>query len=575
MKKTILTYSLLLLVAFSAHAQIGIGTITPGSDLQVAGAVALNVRTVSASTSATATDQVVIFTGTTAATVTLPDATTCVGRIYWIKNASTTLPSPAVTIATTSSQLIDGQSGWLLDEPLEVVRFVSDGTGWQVFSQAVSVRKTTTVGTPWLQGGNKLKSMKSVGAIENYAYTFITDNTPRVHITNNGWMGLGTTTPLGRIHSQTDNDDNANDYIFTDHGTTTPAIYLRKSRGTIVIPSDLQNGDLISQVRFAPRYNNALANNSGSGIDAYYTGTGTSASTDLRFFSTNTEQMRIHQLGYVGIGTSAFDATNPEKLLVDAGVTSSYNVISGKGDIDNYLQLNIRNSNAGNTASSDIVATADNGDETVNYIDLGINSSGYTSALIPILDGVNEAYLYALGQDMKIGNASAGYDLGFFTNAFALANERIRITATGNIGIGTSAPADKLSVAGIFTPSADNTYTMGKSGARWSAVWSANGVIQTSDIRLKKNIQPLHYGLNTVMQMNPVSYRWKTNDNGNKVGLIAQEVKQLVPEVVVGDEAKENLGMNYAELVPVLIKTIQEQQARLAILNKELKQLKK
>lgn len=574
MGKNIYCLFFFMLLAIGAFTQIGIGTAAPVSNLQIAGALALSVRTVTASTTADINDEVVIFTGTAAATVTLPDATNCMGRIYWIKNASTSLPAPSLTIATSSLQTIDGQGTWLLDEPLEVVRLVSDGGGWQVFSQAVSVRKTTTVGTPWLQGGNNLKSMKALGAIENYGYTFLTNNIARMHLTNNGFIGAGTTTPSGRIHSITENDDNANDYYFQDHGTVTQGIFLRKSRGTITISSDLQNGDLIGQYRFAGRYNGSLSRSGGSGIDAYYTGTGTSVSSDLRFFTVATERMRIQQNGYAGIGTSTFDAVNPEKLLVDAGVTSSYNVISGKGDIDNYLQLNIKNLNAGNTASSDIVATSDNGNESINYIDLGINSSGYSSTLIPILGGVNETYLYATGNDMKIGNAAA-YDLGFFTNGFALTNERIRITAAGNTGIGTSAPADKLSVAGILSPSADNTYTIGKNGARWSEVWATNGTIQTSDIRLKKNIRRLNYGIATIMQLKPVSYNWKKqNDSKKRIGLIAQEVKKSIPEVVSGDEETEMLGMNYAELVPVLIKTIQEQQTKLAELKSRLKAIK-
>ena len=576
MKRIVYSIIICLLVVSITYAQVGVGTATPASGLQVAGAVAMNVRTVMASALADINDEVIVFTGASAATITLPDATNCTGRIYWIKNASTTLPAPACTIATSSSQTIDGQNSWLLDEPMEVVRLVSDGTGWQVFSQVVSVRKTVTVGTPWLQGGNKLKSMKSVGVIENYAYNFITDNIPRVHLSAIGLLGLGTTSPSGRLHSVTENDDAANDYIFQDHSSTvTQGLYIRKSRGTIVIPSDLQNGDLVGQYRFAPRNNGSVINTSGSGIDAYYTGTGTNASSDLRFFASGAEAMMLHQSGYAGIGTSTFGATNQEKLLVDAGNTSSYNVISGKGEIDNYLQLNIKNSSGGNTASSDIVATADNGTESINYIDLGINSSGYTSALIPILDGVNEAYLYATGGDMKVGNG-ATYDLGFFTNGYALANERMRITAAGNVGIGINTPADKLSIAGILSPAADNTYSIGSIVNRWSEVWATNGVIQTSDIRLKKNIQPLHYGLSTLMKLNPVSYHWKKQDNiRTRPGLIAQEVKLSVPEVVTGDETKEMLGMNYAELVPVLIKTIQEQQMKLAELKSSLKTINK
>jgi hypothetical protein len=78
------------------------------------------------------------------------------------------------------------------------------------------------------------------------------------------------------------------------------------------------------------------------------------------------------------------------------------------------------------------------------------------------------------------------------------------------------------------------------------------------------------------MKLNPVSYHWKKRDDiRTRLGLIAQEVKLSVPEVVTGDESKEMLGMNYAELVPVLIKTIQEQQMKLAELKSRLKTINK
>lgn len=568
----------ILIVTFfcigQAHAQIGIGTSSPGSDIQVAGATAMAVRSENADATIGFNDQVMIFTGTSPATFTLPSAATCLGRIYWIKNASTSLPAPALTVSTFSAQTIDNQTSWLLDEPNEVIRIVSDGANWQVFSQNTAVRKTTTVGTAWLQGGNKLKSVKSFGSIENYGFSFITNNAVQMYLGNTGLLGLGTSAPVGRIQSITDNDDLANDYYFNEHSSTlTQGFFMRKARGTITIPSDLQNGDIIGQVRFAGRFNGSLNRNGGSGFDSYYTGNGTSVSTDFRVFTSNIERLRVSQAGYVGIGTSTFDAVNPEKLIVDAGTTSSYNVISGKGDINNYLQLNIRNSNNGTSASSDIVATADNGNESVNYIDMGINSNGYTNTSLPILGGLNTAYLFGLGSDMKIGNAAA-YDLSFFTNGYTLANERMRITASGNVAIGAVTPADKLSVGGVFTPSVDNTYTIGKSGARWSEVFATNGTIQTSDLRLKKNIVPLEYGIHSLLQIEPVSFRWKeSKDVSYHLGVIAQQIESIIPEIVENKGSNEMLGVNYAELVPVLILALQEQQQKLKKLQSRLKSI--
>ncbi|MEO5684698.1 MAG: tail fiber domain-containing protein [Chitinophagaceae bacterium] len=257
----------------------------------------------------------------------------------------------------------------------------------------------------------------------------------------------------------------------------------------------------------------------------------------------------------VGIGSESFSGSNREKLLVDAGVTSSVNAIVGRGNINNYLQLNIQNQSNGTTASSDVVATADNGSETTNYIDMGINSSTY--AATGILGGINNAYLYTTGNDFVIGNSTNNKSLIFYTTTGGTNTERMRITNAGLI------------------PGQDNTYSAGNSTNRWTAIWSANGTIQTSDLRLKKNILPLAYGLKEVLQLQPVSYDWKDNSGTNKIGLIAQEVKKLIPQVVAGDEEKENLGMNYAELVPVLINAIKEQEMHLAAQQKELDKMKK
>jgi hypothetical protein len=126
----------------------------------------------------------------------------------------------------------------------------------------------------------------------------------------------------------------------------------------------------------------------------------------------------------------------------------------------------------------------------------------------------------------------------------------------------------RINNAGLI-PGQDNTYSLGNSTNRWTAVWAVNGAIQTSDVRLKKNIHPLPYGLAEVMKLRPVGYNWLDISNtSNKIGLIAQEVRKIIPEVVIGDERKEKLGMNYAEMVPVLINAIKD-------LNNEINNLEK
>jgi hypothetical protein len=153
----------------------------------------------------------------------------------------------------------------------------------------------------------------------------------------------------------------------------------------------------------------------------------------------------------LGIGTNTFDAINPEMLKVDAGVTESKNVISGYGNVDSYLQLNIQNMNDGENASSDIVASADNSTESNAYVDLGINSSGYNDPAYSIT-GPNDSYLFSMaseggaGGNLIIGTGSEDKALIFHTSGTTANKERMRIDGEGRVGVGTSSPASLLSV---------------------------------------------------------------------------------------------------------------------------------
>jgi hypothetical protein len=108
-------------------------------------------------------------------------------------------------------------------------------------------------------------------------------------------------------------------------------------------------------------------------------------------------------------------------------------------------------------------------------------------------------------------------------------------------------------------------------------IWSQNGYAQGSDKRIKKNIVTTKYGLNTIMQMRPVDYDLKLNDK-KQVGFIAQEVKELVPELVDGFEGDvskgEILSLNYIGITPILTKAIQEQQKEIDSLKAEIETLK-
>ena len=130
---------------------------------------------------------------------------------------------------------------------------------------------------------------------------------------------------------------------------------------------------------------------------------------------------------------------------------------------------------------------------------------------------------------------------------------------------------------GAFRPNTDAIYSIGSSSLRYTTVYATNGTINTSDRRDKTNITQLHYGINDIMKLNPVSFTWKDRDDeGTKLGLIAQELLTVLPEVVRDydievDEATGKtrqvdavrLGVFYSDIIPVLIKGMQEQQQQI------------
>ncbi|MBU2974741.1 tail fiber domain-containing protein, partial [Zobellia sp. B3R18] len=94
-------------------------------------------------------------------------------------------------------------------------------------------------------------------------------------------------------------------------------------------------------------------------------------------------------------------------------------------------------------------------------------------------------------------------------------------------------------------------------------VFVNGSLVHNSDARLKKNIKNLDYGLDEVLRLQPKSYLWLDDRSSGKrcLGLIAQEVQQIIPEIIYEEvDAENTLSLSYTQLIPIVVTAIQEQQ---------------
>lgn len=150
---------------------------------------------------------------------------------------------------------------------------------------------------------------------------------------------------------------------------------------------------------------------------------------------------------------------------------------------------------------------------------------------------------FVVSDDVDVNSSIDYFSFGGETGG--VFTEIMRINGGRNVGIGTTAPAQRLHVVGNIL---------------------ASGTITSSDSRYKRNSQTLANSTALLQQLHPVQYYFKEGfaegqfDDRLHFGLLAQEVEAKLPHLVHEDQEGYK-GINYTELIPVLIKSNQEQQA--------------
>jgi hypothetical protein len=303
---------------------------------------------------------------------------------------------------------------------------------------------------------------------------------------------------------------------------------------------------------------------------------GTFSSHELALVTNSVERINIKTDGKVGIGT-----TTPSGLLT----------VNADGSGTSYPAIRANNTNATGIA---LYASASSSDAA-----MVVSQSGAGGIMAKFFDGgSNDVVRIDNGGGANIGairlygsNTSTNY--GGFMNGSTSFGLVMGHTYLGSPYAIANAYRPTSSTS-AFVPWLNNTTSLGSATYRWIALHAVNGTIQTSDKTKKENIKDLSFGLDAVMKLKPVSYSWKDKNlqigTGTNYGFIAQDVEQILPDVVVhtytSQEEIENArtekgieldpetyGVKYSELIPVMVKAMQEQQEMIEDQNRKIENL--
>ena len=348
----------------------------------------------------------------------------------------------------------------------------------------------------------------------------------------------------------------------------------------------------------ATGYTSQIYFNTDGGI-GFWTNSGTTTAGST---VTLGQRLLITATGNVGIGTSSpysklgvgsSTSTNGEIGLVPdfegAGEHALISYLSGTG----YKNLNIEAGQirfwTGSSSTTEKMRITSGGAIGINTGSATLNSgiplniqatsggnalflrgnASHQSNIVFAQNASDTSYTYIVAQGNSTGN------MQFYTGD----TERMRITSGGQVSVGTSSAsatalfylkAPASSTVWSFGPNnynatnifrVENSDTTGLYLTSGNTSWTAN-----SDERLKNITGNIENAIDSLLTLRTVKYSWK-KDTSEKVnlGLIAQDVQKVFPEVI-DTNADEMLGVRYQELVPVLVKAIQELSAKVSAL---------
>jgi hypothetical protein len=376
---------------------------------------------------------------------------------------------------------------------------------------------------------------------------------PNLYIATSGNIGIGTTAPAYKL--------DVSGTIRASTSITTGALYSTNLTSTNIVATNLSAGTISATT---------------------FTGGNLSLSGDLKVAGTLT--------------TVNITSTNLVNTNVSAGVVVASTLLSATGNSNTIGSIFTTGGNVG------IGTTSPN--SKLHVVGLTSNLGG---TIAEFKSSGNAERLQIIDETLStslpggILNATGSFGIGvyarngpvrFFTTAGNL--ERMRVTETGNVGIGTTAPAYTLDVNGTLEASNSNGLILFASSGNVGIGTTAPGGIlhlnnvalftstgnltctgdiisfgSLSDIRLKKDVESIDIekAIDVVSRLRGVTFKWREDvfnenkRNTNDIGFIAQEIEKIIPEAVseytefTSKEVYKNI--KHERIIPYLLVTIQ------------------
>jgi hypothetical protein len=203
---------------------------------------------------------------------------------------------------------------------------------------------------------------------------------------------------------------------------------------------------------------------------------------------------------------------------------------------------------------------------SVNTLGLGSSPAFVIGSSTKTLFSIDNGGVTSVGDSSGTGDAV--FQMAGDTNAWAMGyystDKSFRIASSTNLTSNVYLTINKTGT--IFASSAigaesgsDNTLCI---DATTFEITNGGAACGASSIRFKKDVEDLAYGIDDVMNLRPVSFKWKEeerpNDKNRYIGFIAEEMLGVIPEVVEFDAEGLVGGIDYAKLTAVNTKALQE-----------------